>query len=99
MIRRKFMATTIIELPEDLQTQAEALARSTGRSLAEVLTEAVGQGLAYERWFREQVQEALHSTETGRFAPPEAVEAMWQRLTTPESMAQAEAELGGLGPA
>lgn len=40
------MTTTTIELPDDVRAQAEALARTTGRSLAEVLTEAVSQGLA-----------------------------------------------------
>lgn len=40
------MTTTTIELPDELRAQAEALARTTGRSLAEVLTEAVSQGLA-----------------------------------------------------
>jgi predicted transcriptional regulator len=93
------MATTTIELPDELRAQAEALARTTGRSLAEVLTDAVGQGLAYEHWFRTEVEEALRSTAEGRLASPEEVEAMWQRLTTPETMAEAEAELADLGHA
>lgn len=90
------MTTTTIELPEVLRAQAEALARTTGRSLAEVLAEAVGQGLAYDRWFHEQVEQALGSTAAERLASPEEVEAMWRRLTTPEAMAEAEAELGEL---
>ena len=90
------MTTTTIELPDDVRTQAEALAATTGRSLAEILTEAVVQGLAYERWFRAEVEEALCSTEAGRLATTEEAEAMWQRLTTRESMAEAEAELGDL---
>jgi len=93
------MATTTIELPDEVRAQAEALARTRGRSLAEVLTEAVVQGLAYDHWFSAQVEEALCSTAAGHFASPEEVEAMWQRLTTPESMAEAEAELGDLGQA
>lgn len=32
------MTTTTIELPDEQRAQAEALARTTGRSLAEVLT-------------------------------------------------------------
>ena len=40
------MTTTTIELPDEVRAQAEELARTTGRSLAEVLTEAVSQGLA-----------------------------------------------------
>lgn len=93
------MATTTIELPDEVQAQAEALAKTTGRALTEVLTEAVVQGLAYDCWFRTEVEEALRSTEAGRLAAPGEVEAMWQRLTTPESMAEAEAELGDLGQA
>ena len=79
------MTTTTIELPDELRARAEALAQMTGRSLAE----AVSQGLAYDRWFREQVEQALHSTAAGRFASPEDVEAMWCRLTTPEAVAAA----------
>lgn len=90
------MIATTINLPDEVRAEAEAFAKTTGRSLAEVLTEAVAQGLAYERWFREEVEEALRSTEAGHLATPEEVEAMWQRLTTPETMAEAEAELGDL---
>jgi predicted transcriptional regulator len=91
------MTSTTIELPDELRAQAEALAATTGRSLAEVLTEAVAQGLAYDRWFRAEVEEGLRSTAEGRFASPEEVEAMWERLTTPETMAEAGAELEELG--
>jgi predicted transcriptional regulator len=91
------MTTTTIELPDQLRAQAEALAATTGRSLAEVLTEAVAQGLAYDRWFRAEVEEGLRSTVEGRFASPAEVEAMWERLTTPEAMAEAEAELEDFG--
>jgi predicted transcriptional regulator len=76
------MTTTTIELPDELRAQAEALAATTGRSLAEVLTEAVAQGLAYDRWFRAEVEEGLRSTAEGRFASPEEVETMWERLKT-----------------
>jgi predicted transcriptional regulator len=64
------MTTTTIELLDELRAQAEALAATTGRSLAVVLTEAVAQGLAYDRWFRAEVEE---------------VETMWERLTTAEA--------------
>lgn len=71
------MTTTAIELPDELRAQAEALAETTGRSLTEVLTEAVAQGLAYDRWFRAAVEEGMRSAAEGRFASPEEVEAMW----------------------
>ncbi len=86
------MTTTTIHLPADIYGQAQLLARTTGRTLDEVLVEAVAQGLAYDRWFRSAVQEALDATKAGQLAAPEEVEAMWNRLTTPEAMAQAEAE-------
>ena len=81
---------TTIHLPNALHAQAQALAATMGRTLEEVLTEAVAQGLAYDRWFVAAVDESLQSTRAGRFAAPEEVEAMWQRLTTPEAMAEAE---------
>lgn len=87
------MTTTTIHLPADIYSQAQTLARTTGRTLDEVLVEAVAQGLAYDQWFRSAVQEALDATKAGQLAGPDEVEAMWNRLTTPEAMAQAEAEL------
>jgi predicted transcriptional regulator len=86
------MTSTTIQLPDDLHAQAQALAETTGRTLEEVLTEAVAQGLAYDRWFVASVEQGLLSTRAGRFASPEEVDAMWNRLTTPEAMAEAEAE-------
>jgi predicted transcriptional regulator len=82
------MATTTIELPDELQTQAETLARTTGRSLAEVLTEAVGQGLAYERWFRTQVEAGLRSTREGTLIPADQVwdDFLRRGLLTPEAI-------------
>ena len=42
------MTTTTLELPDEVRARAEALARTTGRSLAEVLTDTLIQGLAYD---------------------------------------------------
>lgn len=85
--------STTVTLPDDLHAQVKELAATTGRTLEDVLAETVAQGLAYDRWFRAEVEEALRSTAAGHFASPEEVEAMWNRLTTPEAMAEAEAEL------
>jgi len=87
--------STTVTLPDSLHAQVRALAERTGRTVEEVVAETVAQGLAYERWFREEVEEALRSTAAGQFVPPAEIEAMWSRLTTPESMAQAEAETEG----
>lgn len=86
------MTPTTIELPDDVLLRARDLARRTNRRVEEVLAEAVAQGLDYDHWFRAEVEDALRSTAAGRFVPPEEVEAMWDRLTTPEAMAEAEAE-------
>ncbi len=91
--------STTVTLPDDLHAQVRALADSTGRTVEEVLTEAVAQALAYDRWFRAEAEKGLRSTNAGRFAPPEDIEAMWGRLTTPKAMAEAEAELDTLGKA
>lgn len=88
------MTTTVIELPDELHAHVQNLAQATGRPIAELLIEAVAQGLAYDQWFRAEVAKGLHSTETEQFVRPEEVEAMWIRLTTPEAMVEAEAELG-----
>jgi predicted transcriptional regulator len=79
------MVPTTIQLPDSLHAQAQALAETTGRTLEEVLTGAVAQGLAYERWFVAAVEESLASTRAGQLVPPEEVEAMWNRLAARES--------------
>lgn len=86
------MTTTTIELPDELRTQAEALATTTGRSLAEVLTDAVVQGLAYDQWFREQVEEGRRSA---REEPLILADQVWddflrRGLLTPEAFTEAE---------
>ena len=67
------MATTTIELPDEVRAQAEALARTRGRSLAEVLTEAVAQGLAYDHWFSAQVEEGRRSAREEPLVPADQV--------------------------
>ena len=90
---------TTVTLPDDLHAQVLELAAGTGRTVEEILAEAVAQALAYDRWFRAEVDKGIRSTNAGRLASPEDVEAMWDRLTTPTAMAEAEAELDGLGKA
>jgi predicted transcriptional regulator len=91
--------STTVTLPDDLHAQVLELAAGTGRTVEEVLAEAVAQALVYDRWFRAEVEKGVRSTDAGRLASPEDVAAMWNRLTTPEAMAEAEAELGELGKA
>jgi predicted transcriptional regulator len=89
--------STTVTLPDDLHAQVLELAAGTGRTVEEVFIEAVAQALAYDRWFRAEVEKSMHSMAAGRLASPEDVEALWDRLTTPEAMSAAEAELGDLG--
>ncbi len=88
------MTTTTIELPDELYAQVQELAQATGRPVRELLADAVAQGLAYDRWFRARVAAGLSSVESGQHVSSEEVEEIWNRLTTPEAMAEAEAELG-----
>jgi predicted transcriptional regulator len=88
------MTTTTIELPDELRAKAETLAHRTGRSLAEVLTGAVAQGLDYDLWVHDEVNKGLRATENGDLATSAEVDALWGRVTTPEALAEAEAELG-----
>ncbi len=88
------MTPMTIHLPTELYAQARVLASTTGRTLDGVRAEAVTQGLAYDRWFRSAVREALDSTKAGRLAAPQDVEEMWNRLTTPEAMAEAGSHAG-----
>lgn len=67
------MTATTIELPDAVRAQAEALARTTGRSLAEVLTEAVSQGISYDLWFRAQVEEGRRSAREDPLVPADQV--------------------------
>lgn len=87
--------STRITLPDDLHAQVKALAETTGRTLEEVLAETVSQGLAYDRWFRTEVEEGRRSAEQGPLIPAELVwEDFLQRgLLTPEAIAQAEADI------
>jgi predicted transcriptional regulator len=86
------MTTTTIELPDELRVQAETLARTTGRSLAEVLIEAVGQGLTYDRWFREQVQEGRRSAHEEPLIPADQVwdDFVRRGVLTSEAIEEAE---------
>jgi len=88
--------STTITLPDGLHAQLRALAESTGRTVEEVLAEAVAQGLAYDRWFRAEVEKGMRSAQVGPLIPADQVwEELLQRgFLTPEAIAQADAEIG-----
>ncbi len=95
------MTSTTIHLPDDTLKQVQDLATSTHRTVEEVLTAvtvaAVAKAVAYEVWFRAEVEKGLRSVEEGRLVPPEEVDAMWARLTTPEAVAEVEAQAAAEG--
>jgi predicted transcriptional regulator len=86
--------STAITLPDDLHAQVQALAETTGRPLEAVLAEAVAQGLAYDRWFRAEVETGMRSAAQGPLIPAEEVwKTFLQRgLLSPEAIDQVEAE-------
>jgi predicted transcriptional regulator len=88
--------STTITLPDDLHAQLRALAERTGRTVEEALVETVAQGLAYDRWFRAEVEKGMRSAEVGALIPADQVwEDLLQRgLLTSEAIAQAETEIG-----
>jgi predicted transcriptional regulator len=88
------MTSTTIELPDDVLAQVRDLAQMTNRRIEEVLAEAVTQGLAYDRWFRAEVEKGIRSAEQGPLIPAEIVWAdlLKRGLLTPEAIAQADAE-------
>ncbi len=88
------MTTTAIDLPDEVRAQAEELARTTGRSLAEVLTEAVSQGISYDLWFRAQVEEGRRSARDEPLVPADRVwdDFLRRGLLTPEAIEEAEDE-------
>jgi predicted transcriptional regulator len=85
--------STTITLPDELHAQVQALAETTGRTIEDVLAETVVQGLAYDRWFREQVEIGRRSAEHGPLIPAEDVweDFLARGLLTPEAIAEAEA--------
>ena len=85
---------TTIPLPNDLHAQAQALATTLGRTLEEVLTEAVAQGLAYDHWIRAEAEKGRRSAEHGPLIPAEQVwsDLLQRGMLTPEAIAQADAE-------
>ncbi len=83
--------STTITLPDELHAQVQALAETTGRTPEDVLAEAVVQGLAYDRWFREQVEIGRRSAEQGPLIPAEDIwdDFLARGLLTPEAIAEA----------
>jgi predicted transcriptional regulator len=86
------MALTVIDVSDDVLAQARELARTTNRRMEEVLAEAVMQGLACDRWFREAVAEGQRSADMGPLIPAADVWADFVRkdILRAEDIVEAE---------
>ena len=65
--------------PEKLE-QLNELASSTGRSTSELVQEAIDNLLAYDKWFKEQVETGLSQARQGDLIEDEEVRARIERM-------------------
>ena len=89
------MAHTItsIRLSDELRRKIDLLVEATGRSKSFLMQEAIEQYIENEAWQIAQIEEGLHADDDGQHVPVDEMEAFWARVTTPQSMAQAESRL------
>ncbi len=80
-------------LEEALKERILELAHSTGRSGDYLLNEAVREYLERERRQIADIEQGLRELEAGDIAGPEEAEAVFERITTPETMAHAHARV------
>ena len=72
-----------VQFTPDQETQLNEMAVKTGRRTDELVREAVDRLLAYNQWFREQVQVGLDQIERGEFVDDEEVRARIERIFQP----------------
>ncbi len=77
------MTTTNLRLSEELKGRIEALARETGRSEDDVMAEALTRYVEHDAWQMEQIEEGLRQADAHMLVPPEEMESLFDRLTTP----------------
>jgi predicted transcriptional regulator len=65
------------------EAQLNELATTTGRGTDELLREAVDRLLAYNSWFKEQVQVGLDQISRGEFVEDDEVRARIERMFQP----------------
>ena len=73
------MPTTTFRTDQDKIEKLDALAQALGRSRNWVLNKAVDDLLEYQEWFMNKVEEGIQDDKAGNYAPPEAVEAIFQK--------------------
>ena len=72
-----------VQFTPDQETQLNEMAAKTGRGTDELVREAVDRLLAYNHWFREQVQVGLDQIERGEFVDDEEVRSRIERIFQP----------------
>lgn len=84
------MMVTSLRIPEELRRQFEQLAEATGRSKNYLMTEALGQYVRQQIWQVEKIQGSLERARAGQIVPTADMDALFGRLTTPETLEQAQ---------
>lgn len=69
-----------LQLPERQAAELASLSTRTGRSLDELVTEAVDRLLAQESWFDEQVQLGIDQIARGELLEEEDMDARVKRM-------------------
>jgi len=69
-----------VHLPQNQEAKLNELATRTGRGTDDLVQEAVARLLAYDDWFKEQVQVGIDQIERGEFIEEEEMDARVERL-------------------
>jgi predicted transcriptional regulator len=69
-----------VHLPQEQESQLNALAAQTGRATNELVQEAVAQMLAHNGWFQAQVQIGIDQIARGEFIAEEEMDARVERM-------------------
>ena len=72
-----------VHLTPNQEARLNELAAATGRRTDELVQEAVDRLLAYNNWFKEQVQVGLDQIQRGEFVEDETVRARIERMFQP----------------
>lgn len=81
-IRGDIMSTSSTSFRTDPETLAslDAIAKDLGRSRNWILNKAAQDFIAYQNWFKENVQEGIREADNGDFATEEEVSAVFARF-------------------
>lgn len=89
------MANTSIRIPDQLRDLYEELARATGRTRNDLMTEALERYASEERWQLAWVEIGIADADAGDVTPHEQVRADWlaRGLITEEGLDRAAREV------